>query len=107
NNNRAINRHNWDMDELEKLLAGDSHHQRIFSELQRRIRIRRRQKAFHPNATMFTMHLGDEVFAFWRQSLSRNQSIFCLNNISDREQTVQRTAINLIATETWTDLLSG
>ena len=107
NNNRAINRHNWDMDELEKLLAGDNHHHRIFSELQRRIRIRRRQKAFHPNATMFTMHLGDEVFAFWRQSLSRNQSIFCLNNISDREQVVQRTAINLIATETWTDLLSG
>lgn len=107
NNNRAINRHNWDVAQLESLLGDDNHHSRLLQELTRRIGIRKRQKAFHPNAIMFTLHLGDEVFAFWRQSRRRHQSIFCLNNITDREQEIPRSSLNLIASDTWTDLLSG
>lgn len=107
NNNRAINRHNWNVEQLERLLSEDNHHSRILQALKGRIDIRRRQKAFHPNAIMFTLHLGDEVFAFWRQSRRRHQSIFCLNNITDREQEIPRSSLNLIASDTWTDLLSG
>lgn len=107
NNNRAINRHNWDMDEIMQRLGEDNHHSRVLNELKRRITIRRQHKAFHPNATMFTMHIGDEVFAYWRQSLKRHQSIFCLNNVTDQVQEVQRTALNLVITEDWIDLLSG
>jgi sucrose phosphorylase len=44
--------------------------------------MRQRQAAFHPNATQFTLHLGNQLFGFWRQSADRRQSIFCISNIS-------------------------
>jgi sucrose phosphorylase len=107
NNNRAINRHNWDIGRLESALSGDTHHHRIYTQLRKLIGIRKKQKAFHPNATMFTLHIGDEVFAYWRQTADREQSIFCLNNITDQEQEVSLSSLNLIITDTWYDLLSG
>jgi sucrose phosphorylase len=61
NNNRAINRHNWQIDSLEKLLESDTHHATIFNELKRIIAVRKLQSAFHPNATQFTLQLGDEI----------------------------------------------
>ena len=45
-------------------------------KLDERIKIRKEQAAFHPNATQLTLHLGDQIFAFWRESLDRHQSIF-------------------------------
>ncbi|MAY03931.1 MAG: alpha-amylase [Gammaproteobacteria bacterium] len=107
NNRRAINRHNWQLDEIEALLKEDNHHSRIMNELKRLIVIRKKQAAFHPNAIMFTLHVGGEVFAFWRQSLLRDQSIFCLNNISDTEQEVSLSNLNLVSTDQWSDLISG
>jgi sucrose phosphorylase len=105
-NNRALNRHNWDIDELESRLRDDTHHSRIFNELKCLIKIRKQQKAFHPNAIMFTLHIGDEVFAFWRQSLKRDQSIFCLNNITAQPREVLLSSLNLVITESWQDLVS-
>jgi len=106
NNNRALNRHTWDVEKLEQLLEKDSHHSRVFAGLKRLIEIRKQQKAFHPNAFQFTLHLGDEVFAFWRQSLRRDQCIFCLNNITSKKQQVLLSELNL-TTEVWSDLVSG
>lgn len=106
--NRHINRHHWDRDTLTALLDDpDSHHHRVFTALTRLIRIRQQQAAFHPNATQFTMHLGEQVFAFWRQSPHREQSIFALNNVSTVPQTLLLSDINLIDTEDWVDLISG
>lgn len=107
NNKRAINRHNWALDEIEKLLKTDTHHKRILEELKRLIAIRKKQAAFHPNAIMFTLHVGDEVFAYWRQSIRRDQSVFCLNNVSDKTQEVALSTLNLISTDAWVDLISG
>jgi sucrose phosphorylase len=107
NNKRAINRRNWELDEIETLLKKDTHHKRVLEELKRLIAIRKKQAAFHPNAIMFTLHVGDEVFAYWRQSIRRDQSIFCLNNISDKTQEVALSTINLISTDAWIDLISG
>jgi len=56
---------------------------------------------------MFTLHIGDEVFAFWRQSLKRDQSIFCLNNITCKSREVLLSSLNLVITERWMDLVSG
>ncbi len=106
NNNRALNRHTWDVEKLEQLLEKDTHHGRVFAGLKRLIEIRKQQKAFHPNALQFTLHLGDEVFAFWRQSLRRDQCIFCLNNITSKKQQVLLSELNL-TTEVWSDLVSG
>ena len=78
----------------------------LFNELRRRIRIRRKQEAFHPNATQLTLHFGSSIFAFWRESINRKQCIFAINNISDKSQKISLLELNLIGTESWTDLLT-
>ena len=69
--------------------------------------IRQQQAAFHPNAVQFTLHLGDQIFGFWRQSRDRKQSIFCLHNVSDQPVSIPIGALNLIAGEEWCDLING
>ena len=106
--NRSINRHQWQYDELETLLMTDAtHHKVVFSKLKKLLAIRQQQKAFHPNATQFTLHLGDSIFAYWRQSHDRKQSIFCVSNISDVKQEFMLSDINLVTTDDWVDLISG
>lgn len=106
--NRAINRHQWEYEELEALLdEKESHHKQVFTELKRLLSIRQKQKAFHPNATQFTLHLGDSIFSYWRQSHDRKQSIFCISNISDEEQSFMLSDINLVSTDDWHDLITG
>ena len=104
---RSINRYNWEKDALEKALANDESHQKpLFKELLRRISIRKQQAAFHPNATQYTLHFDKQIFAFWRESLDRAQSIFAIHNISDQPQQIPLVDLNLITTERWVDLLS-
>jgi len=105
NHNRAINRHNWDIDELMGLLNDETHHARIYHALRRLIVIRREQAAFHPNAAQTVLHLSDQVFAIWRQDNSTKQSIFALNNISDQPQDVTVADMNLIPNGKWRDLI--
>ena len=106
--NRAINRHQWDYPELDARLSNaDSNESQVFSGLKKLLEIRRQQSAFHPNATQFTLHLGSKLFGFWRQSIDRQQSIFCVSNISDSVQSLNLSDINLIDNESWVDLISG
>ncbi|MDO3722700.1 sugar phosphorylase [Marinobacter sp. chi1] len=105
---RSINRSQWEIDKLETELENPlSHHSKAYHELTRLIAIRRKQPAFHPNATQFTLHLGLQLFGFWRQSMRRDQSIFCIHNISNEVQQVALSTINLIGTDHWRDLISG
>jgi sucrose phosphorylase len=105
--NRAINRHQWDYPVLEARLENkDSSESQVFGGLKQLLEIRRQQSAFHPNATQFTLHLGNKLFGFWRQSIDRQQSIFCVSNISDSVQSLNLSDINLIDNENWTDLIS-
>jgi sucrose phosphorylase len=107
--NRSINRHKWNYNELGKRLHNSKSPQSIvLKEMCRRIKIRRQQSAFHPNATQYTLHpLNKSIFMFWRQSLYREQSIFCINNLSDRTQKLNLSTLNLTITESWCDLLGG
>ncbi len=106
--NRAINRKQWDYDEINRLLDKPaSHHHQVFQCMCRRVRIRRRQPAFHPNATQYTLHLGEGLFAFWRQSINREQSIFAINNVTAEQRDVRLEDVNLIGTDQWIDLISG
>ncbi|MGB3623561.1 alpha-amylase [Ketobacter sp. MCCC 1A13808] len=105
---RSINRSQWDISELEDQIENKfSHHSKVFSRMNELIAIRKKQSAFHPNATQFTLHLGLQIFGFWRQSMRRDQSIFCINNISNEVQDIALSDINLIGTDDWVDLLSG
>ncbi len=105
--NRSINRYKWEYNDLmEKLNDERTHHGKVFREMKRLLALRCRQPAFHPNATQFTLHLGDQIFGFWRQSPRRDQSIFCIHNISNEKITIPLTSINLISLDNWTDLVS-
>jgi sucrose phosphorylase len=106
--NRAINRHQWHYPDLVSQLEDNtSEHSRVFAALKNLLSIRRKQAAFHPNATQFTLHLGSQLFGFWRQSMNRRQSIFCISNVSGEPQSLFFSDINLIDTEDWVDLISG
>ncbi len=105
---RSINRYRWEWKDLnDKLSDSKDSHSIVFEALKHLISIRKKQPAFHPNATQLTLHLGDKVFAFWRESLDRDQSIFALHNVSDEVVRVSLNELNLISTENWHDLISG
>ena len=105
---RAINRHRWHYPDLQARLKDPASLQsRVLGELKRRMGLRARQPAFHPNATQFTLQLDERVFGLWRQSLDRAQSVFALHNVSADEIEIDPTAVNLIEGDAWRDLLSG
>ena len=105
--NRNINRHKWDYNALRKELDGSSHHAAILGSLSELLSIRTKQPAFHPNAVQYTLHLGDDVFAFWRQSIGRDQSIFCIYNVTDKDVEIPLSSVNLIGLEQWSDLITN
>ena len=106
--NRGINRHEWDYEQLQSELANpESQHARVSGLLKKLVHLRQQQRAFHPNATQFTLHMGEQLFGFWRQSIDRRQSIFCIFNVSDTPQPLRIAELNLIVTDRWWDLISG
>jgi sucrose phosphorylase len=106
--NRAINRHQWDMDELTQHLTDpESHHALCLSGLKALIQIRQRQPAFHPNATQYTLNCGQSIFGFWRQSHDRVQSVFCLYNVTGESSSISTASLNLVGNDTWEDLITG
>lgn len=107
NHNRSINRHKWDYESLQsKLIDPQSHHGQVFGKMVELMKVRRIQPAFHPNATQYTLHISDNIFAFWRQSPDRRQSIFAIHNISSQSQNLELSSLNLIELDSWTDLIS-
>ena len=105
--NRAINRHRWHHPDLVRRLDDpDTVQARVFSAMLHLLRVRIRQPAFHPNATQFTLQLGEQLFGFWRQSLDRAQSIFALHNLCNQPVDVPTLSLNLIGGSHWRDLLS-
>jgi sucrose phosphorylase len=105
---RSINRRIWPRAEIEALLDDETSQQsRVLGGLTRLIRLRREQKAFHPNAIQFTLQLGLQVFGVWRQSVDREQDIFSISNITREPKSVSLEDINLTSTETWRDLIGG
>ncbi len=106
--NRAINRKRLDYGELQRGLAdANTATGQVFAALTDMLRIRSRQAAFHPNATQFTLQLGEAFFGFWRQSLDRAQSIFAISNLTNRGQAIPPISLNLIGGDGWKDILSG
>ena len=68
---------------------------------------RKKQKAFHPNATQFSLEINESIFGLWRQSLDREQSIFSIHNVSNKTVTFNPSLLNMIETNRWRDLISG
>ncbi len=105
---RSINRRVWEHDELNMLLDDpDSMQAGVLERMRHLIRIRREQKAFHPNAVQFTLQLGLDTFGIWRQSIDRRQDVFSISNITREHQSLELININLVSTDDWWDLISG
>ena len=105
--NRSINRHQWNLKLINEKLNKNTHHRKVFNGLSRLIEIRKKQPAFHPNATQFTLELNQQTFGLWRQSLNREQSIFCIHNVSNKTCQFNPSNLNIIETDHWYDLISG
>ena len=105
---RSVNRKNWDYDDLlNKLNNRSSINSKIYTSIIRLVKIRKKQPAFHPNATQFTLQLKNDLFGIWRQSIDRSQSIFCISNLTKEKKNVSLLEINLISTNDWYDILTG
>lgn len=106
--NRSLNRTQWQASQINaELAAGDTAMAQIFFELRRRLAIRKKQTAFHPDATQFTLHIKPGMFGFWRQSLDRRQSLFVVTNITREQKLLSLRDMNLYGSAGWIDLLSG
>ena len=103
--NRSLNRGKIKYKDIE-LLDKSKNQTKIFNKLKTLSNIRKRQRAFHPNAVQFTLHLGKNLYGIWRQSLDKKQSIFCISNLTDKDVGLSLLDLNLIGFDEWQDLIS-
>lgn len=104
---RSINRTKWNKSELDQALDSDEkQNHKIFQQFKHLLGIRRQEKAFHPNAKQFILHLGTTVYGFRRESLDGKDAIYCLFNISLQNQIIPLDALNINQDEKWLDLLT-
>lgn len=105
--NRSINRRQLDYDEISGKLANpETVESQVYNRFLALIEVRKKQPAFHPNAVQFTLALPEGLFGIWRQSLNRKQSIFAVTNVTRDQKSLSLADINLIAGDTWWDLIS-
>lgn len=106
---RAINRHQWDMDELAALLeVPESSTSILMNEYSRRIKIRRDQPAFHPDAEQLVLDLDDHLLGIMRVG-DNGQKIVALYNFTKTFRTVNGAFLRALLgsdVDQWVDLLS-
>ncbi|MEM9035899.1 MAG: sugar phosphorylase [Actinomycetota bacterium] len=105
--NRAINRSQLRSDDVERIVVGDEPSGEAFRALRHLLRVRATHPAFHPNATQFTLHLGEQLFGCWRQARDRSTSLFAVSNLTAESVELPIASLNLTLTDTWRDLVSG
>ena len=88
-NKRDLNRYRWNKVKLENHLSDRSSKQRIYFKYMTEIlNIRRKQMAFHPNASRKTLNLGSNFFGIKRTSLNGKQKIYCITNITSSNKSI-------------------
>ena len=89
-NNRDINRYKWSYENITKKLNNKNSKQSIFYQnLGKLLEIKRKQKAFHPNAKRLNINLGSKIFCYERISLDKKQTIICITNLSTKLQYIK------------------
>ncbi|WP_242844223.1 alpha-glucosidase C-terminal domain-containing protein [Caloranaerobacter azorensis] len=87
---RRINREKLLLENLEKELNDkNTLRNKIFNKYVELIKIRKEQKAFHPNAKQKVIFENKSVFSFIRASLDNEETIIVLNNVSNKEQKIK------------------
>ncbi len=101
---RTINRAKLDVEEvLSELNDPNSFRSRIFFPYLDLIKIRKRQKAFHPNSGFKILEIDPKLFAIKRYS--KDQTIYALTNISSRNVPVSLSADDI--SSQMVDLITG
>ncbi len=89
-NNRDVNRYRWNLKNItNKLKNNESKQSILYNKLCNLLNIRRKQKAFHPNATRLNLNFGPKIYGFKRISKDRKQTIICITNISSQKQKIK------------------
>ena len=89
-NNRDVNRYKWSHKNITKKLNDKNSKQSIFYQnLGKLLEIKRKQKAFHPNAKRLNINLGSKIFCYKRISLDKKQTIICITNLSTKLQYIE------------------
>ncbi|MGG1678206.1 sugar phosphorylase [Neobacillus sp. NRS-1170] len=81
--NRRINREKLNKETLLVELEADSLRNTIFTEFSNRIKLRRGQKAFSPNAKQEVLFLDDRVFSIKRTNAETGDEMVVLVNVSN------------------------
>ena len=86
-NNRDVNRYRWNLKNISNKLKVNNTKQSIFyNKLCSLLNIRRKQKAFHPNAQRLNLNFGSKIYGFKRISKDKKQIVTCITNLSSKSQ---------------------
>ena len=86
-NKRDLNRYRWNKDKIEDHLKDkNSKQNKYYKNMSNILTIRRKQKAFHPDANRKTLKLGSNFFGIKRISTDNKQSIYCITNMTSKLQ---------------------
>jgi len=86
---RSINRRKWDKGELEGLMANhESETGRVFHTLKRILGLRKKQRAFHPDASQKTYDFGNGTLCLERISVDGRDIIVALYNFTSEPQVI-------------------
>ena len=89
-NNRDVNRYRWNLKNITNRLKNKRTKQSIFyQKICDLLSIRRKQKAFHPNALRINLNYGQKIYAFKRVSIDKKQTIACITNLSSKIQKIK------------------
>ena len=79
----------WNKVKLDRFLKDKKSKQKIYYDhITNLLKIRKKQKAFHPNASMRCLSFGKKILAYKRVSLDKKQTIICITNMSSKSQSV-------------------
>ena len=82
-----MNRYRWNKDKIENHLKDQNSKQnKYYKNMSNILTIRRKQKAFHPDANRKTLQLGANFFGIKRVSIDNKQSIYCITNMTSKLQ---------------------
>ncbi len=82
---RSINRKNFQLEELEKLLQDPSNtHRKVFDAYLHMLTVRTSESAFHPRGDQQILRVSEKVFALERVSPDKASSVLALINVTNQ-----------------------
>ena len=102
-NKRDVNRYKWNYKNISKINNKNSKQSIFYNKITNLLIVRRKQKAFHPNALRQHFNLGSNFFSFKRVSIDKDQTIICITNLSSK---IQKAYLNKTY-HSWNNLLGS